>query len=52
MTRTELAEVDERITLVLQTDVRNASSSDIAETAGLSASTVRNRIRRLEEGVI
>lgn len=53
MTREGLDDLDQHIIHELQRDARHTSSSDIAELAGVSASTVRNRIRRLEEiGVI
>jgi DNA-binding Lrp family transcriptional regulator len=46
-------ELDKRIIYCLQADARNTSSSDIAESMGVSSSTVRNRIHRLEdEGII
>ena len=49
----ELDELDKHILYSLQRDARNTSSSDIAERAGVSSSTVRNRIKRLEErGII
>ena len=49
----DIDEVDEAILYALQTDARDVSSGDIAERAGTSDSTVRKRIKRLEEdGVI
>ncbi|MEZ3117467.1 Lrp/AsnC family transcriptional regulator [Halobaculum sp. MBLA0147] len=46
-------DVDEAILYALQDDARNTSSSDIADLAGTSGSTVRKRIQRLErDGVI
>lgn len=49
----ELDELDKRILYELQRDARNTSSGDIAGVADVSASTVRNRIHRLEdEGII
>ena len=46
-------DVDRAILHALQDDARNASSGDIAERAGTSDSTVRKRIRRLEDdGII
>ncbi len=46
-------ELDKQIIYSLQQDARNASSSNIAEQMNVSASTVRNRIHRLEdEGII
>lgn len=49
----DLDELDKYILYALQCDARTTSSSDIAERAGVSSSTVRNRIKRLEErGVI
>mgnify|MGYP003836700769 CR=1 FL=1 len=45
--------VDERILYYLSQDARHTSAPDIAEKVDVSAPTVRNRIRRLEEeGVI
>lgn len=49
----ELDEVNETILYVLQRDARRVTTREIGEQAGVSASTVRNRIERLEdEGVI
>lgn len=49
----ELDELDRRILSELQDEAKHTSSSDIAETLDASASTVRNRIQRLEaDGVI
>jgi Lrp/AsnC family leucine-responsive transcriptional regulator len=49
----ELDELDRRILHHLQAEAKHTSSSDIAETLDASASTVRNRIQRLEaDGVI
>jgi Lrp/AsnC family leucine-responsive transcriptional regulator len=46
-------ELDRYILYCLQRDARNTSSSDIAGPMGVSSSTIRNRIHRLEEnGVI
>jgi len=47
-----LDDLDRRIVYELQKDARHVSSSDIAEVAEVSASTVRNRIRKLEESGI
>ncbi|SDJ24833.1 DNA-binding transcriptional regulator, Lrp family [Halovenus aranensis] len=48
-----LDEVDKMILFELQKNARDTSSNDIAEQIGLSASTVRNRISKLEEqGII
>ena len=48
-----LDEVDRGILYLLQRDARHTTAADIAEHVGVSASTVRNRIDRLEaEGVI
>lgn len=53
MVREGLDELDRYIIYALQVDARHTSSSDIADRMGVSASTVRNRIARLEEdGVI
>lgn len=49
----DLDEIDSAILHSLQQDARNTSSSEIADTAETSGSTVRKRIQRLEsEGVI
>ncbi|MFC7057795.1 Lrp/AsnC family transcriptional regulator [Halovenus salina] len=48
-----LDEVDKMILFELQKNARDTSSNDIADQIGLSASTVRNRISKLEEkGII
>lgn len=47
-----LDDLDRRIVYSLQQDARKTSASEIAEEAGVSASTVRNRIRNLEEAGI
>jgi DNA-binding Lrp family transcriptional regulator len=48
-----LDELDKYIVYCLQEDARNVSSSTIAEEMGVSASTVRNHIHRLEQdGII
>ncbi len=49
----QIDEVDERIIYRLVEDARHTSAPDIADEVGVSAPTIRNRIRRLEsEGVI
>ena len=49
----QLDDVDRGILHALQEDARNATADEMAEQVGVSASTVRNRIGRLEEaGVI
>jgi DNA-binding Lrp family transcriptional regulator len=49
----ELDELDKRIIHALQADSRHTSSNDIAEGMDVSSSTVRNRIKKLEEkGII
>ena len=49
----ELDALDKRILHTLQGEARHTSSNDAASALDVSASTVRNRIRRLEEdGVI
>ncbi|MFD1586818.1 Lrp/AsnC family transcriptional regulator [Halorientalis brevis] len=49
----ELDELDRHIIYRLQHDARNTSASTIAEEMDVAASTVRNRINRLEDaGVI
>ncbi|MFC7228567.1 winged helix-turn-helix transcriptional regulator [Salinirubellus salinus] len=53
MTDDTVDEVDRAILHALQDDARNLSSEEIAERAGIAGSTVRKRIRRLEErGVV
>ncbi|MDQ2053158.1 MULTISPECIES: Lrp/AsnC family transcriptional regulator [Halobellus] len=53
MAAVDLDDLDRYIVYALQKDARHTSSSDIAETKGVSASTVRNRIGKLEsEGII
>lgn len=49
MTLEGLDDLDRTILHALQRDARTTSSQDIADEAGVSASTVRNRIGRLEE---
>ncbi|PSP52404.1 hypothetical protein BRC67_04665 [Halobacteriales archaeon QH_3_68_24] len=52
MTR-DLDNVDRGILYMLQEDARNTTSEDIADKTGVSASTIRNRLERLEDdGVI
>jgi DNA-binding Lrp family transcriptional regulator len=49
----ELDDIDRSILYLLQRDARNKTAQEIADTAGVSASTVRNRIERLEDdGII
>ncbi len=49
----EIDTIDERIIYRLTQEARHTSAPDIAEEVGVSAPTIRNRIRRLEEeGVI
>lgn len=53
MTGEDLDEVDEGILEALQRDARNTTAAEIADSVGVTANTVRNRIERLEErGVI
>ncbi len=53
MTLTGLDDLDRQILYALQQDARRTSSQTIADEAGVSPSTVRNRIQRLEErGII
>lgn len=47
-----LDEVDEQILFQLMADARGSTAPQIAETVGVSAGTVRNRIDRLEEAGI
>ena len=49
MTSHELDALDRRILYALQREARHTSSSDIAASLDVSASTVRNRIQRLED---
>jgi len=49
----ELDSIDRQILYYLQQDARGTSSTDIAETLGLSSSTVRTRLNKLEaSGII
>lgn len=49
----DLDDVDRSILYLLQRDARETTAQEIADTAGVSASTVRNRIDRLEaDGII
>ena len=49
----DLDNVDRGILYMLQTDARNTTSEDIADKTGVSASTIRNRLERLEDdGII
>lgn len=53
MASSELDSLDRRILHTLQREARHTSSSDVAAELDVSASTVRNRIQRLEaDGVI
>lgn len=47
-----LDEVDRRILHSLMADARNASASTLAEQAGVSGATIRNRIHKLEDAGI
>jgi len=48
----ELDSTDKQILYYLQQDARRTSSSDVAEKLGLSASTVRTRLKKLEDSGI
>lgn len=48
----ELDATDKGILFLLQQDARHATTTEIAERVGVSASTVRNRIERLESAGI
>jgi DNA-binding Lrp family transcriptional regulator len=49
----DLDDVDRSILYLLQRDARNATAQEMGDTVGVSASTVRNRIDRLEsDGII
>jgi len=50
MSAVSLDDVDRGILYALQRDARNITIAEIAEEVDVSASTVRNRIERLEEG--
>lgn len=53
MSSDEIDDIDRAILHALQEDARNTSSGEIADRAGTSASTVRKRLKRLEEkGII
>jgi DNA-binding Lrp family transcriptional regulator len=52
MKKDELDSVDKEILYYLQQDARSTSSTDIAEKLGLSSSTVRTRLNKLEESGI
>lgn len=45
-----LDDVDRGVLHLLQVDARNTTAEEMAERVGVSASTVRNRISKLEEG--
>ena len=45
----DLDDVDRSILYMLQEDARNTTAQEIANRVGVSASTVRNRINRLED---
>ena len=47
-----LDDVDRGILHILQGNAREATAADMGDKVGTSASTVRNRIEYLEEGVI
>ena len=49
----DLDNVDRGILYMLQKDARNTTSEDIADKTGVSASTIRNRLDRLEgDGIV
>ena len=52
MSTKDLDALDRHIVYALQGDARRTSASEIAEEYGVSASTVRKRIRKLEEAGI
>lgn len=53
MTEGDLDEIDRQIVTALQGNARHTSSSDVATTLDISASTVRSRLSKLEErGII
>lgn len=47
-----LDEIDRRILHALMVDARNVSASTLAEQAGVSGATIRNRIQKLEDAGI
>jgi len=49
MSSEALDDTDRAILYFLQEDARNNTATDIADVVGVTANTVRNRIRRLEE---
>lgn len=49
MDRYDLDDLDRAILHALQAEARQTAASDVAERMDVSASTVRNRIRRLED---
>jgi len=49
MAEAPIDDLDRRILHALQTNARDASATEIADCADVSARTVRNRIERLEE---
>lgn len=49
MSETELDDVDRGILHLLQKDARNNTTTEIAEEVGVTASTVGNRISKMEE---
>ena len=49
MTDADIDDIDRAILHALQDNARTLSSDEIAERAGIAGSTVRKRIRRLEE---
>lgn len=53
MSQVELDRIDKGVLHFLQQDARNATTTEMGERIGVAASTIRNRIERLEqEGVI
>lgn len=51
--RYELDDIDRGVLFALQRDARNVTAQEVAEAVNVSASTVRNRISKMEEaGVI
>ncbi|KAB1196499.1 MULTISPECIES: Lrp/AsnC family transcriptional regulator [Haloferax] len=52
MSDVSLDKIDRGILFVLQRDARNVAIAEIAEEVNVSASTVRNRIKALEESEI
>lgn len=51
-TSVELDDIDRGVLYLLQEDARNTTAEEMAEQVGVSSSTIRNRIEKLENGGI